>query len=695
MRKAARWAALGVWLVPCLTAQAERTLSADAYLDRLKGMWLGELIGNYAGRQREGRIADGGLVYPVNWTDPDHVDPETGRKDYVFRDDPWSGDDDTCFEYLYLDVLGGDPDPANAVLAAAWADHVEYGTFYFANKQARWLIEQGELPPTTGAIARNDAWWAIDSQITTEALGGLSPGTRQRAAELAGRCGRVTNDGFAAHAAQFYAAMYAAAACESDVETLVELGKQVVPTTSRTRDIIDDVQTWYQQDKADDVLDWRATQSLIYDRYCANAQGRYYHWVESSVNTAATVLGILYGQGDFTQTVEITVQAGWDADCNPATAGGLIGLIDGYAGLPQDVRDRAAQNYRATSCLLDIDRSATLDEIAADLRAAAEQQIVLAGGWITGEGAARTYHLGDDVLDPLVERPDPVGPGGLVAAVQAVGGTVDVHASIERHISTDDRHHLEGIIDGISDPRYNGRRAYSTYDGVNAQPAGGDWYELDFDRPVLLSSLVFHEGELDPASFNSFPDESPPDGGFFADLTVEVQRDGGWVAVDNLVFSEALDMLLLYQSIELSFEAVVAEAIRIRGAAGGTSEFTTIMELEAFGALCGDADADGDVDDADLSLLLAHFGTSADATWGQGDFDDDGDVDETDLGFLLGTFGYGPPEPPGHVPAPPTALLLVAGAGLLCRPGRKRQGGPARGTSLPDAVGAGGRPDSG
>ena len=34
---------------------ADRTISTTDYLDRLEGMWVGELLGNYAGRQNEGR----------------------------------------------------------------------------------------------------------------------------------------------------------------------------------------------------------------------------------------------------------------------------------------------------------------------------------------------------------------------------------------------------------------------------------------------------------------------------------------------------------------------------------------------------------------------------------------------------------------------------------------------------------------
>ncbi len=55
-------------------------------------------------------------------------------------------------------------------------------------------------------------------------------------------------------------------------------------------------------------------------------------------------------------------------------------------------------------------------------------------------------------------------------------------------------------------------------------------------------------------------------------------------------------------------------------------------------ACSGDLDGDNDVDLADLSVLLANFG-SGNATPAMGDLDGDGDVDLTDLSGLLSAFG--------------------------------------------------------
>ena len=43
---------------------------------------------------------------------------------------------------------------------------------------------------------------------------------------------------------------------------------------------------------------------------------------------------MLYGGGDFTRTLEISTRCGQDADCNPSTAGGILGAVLGYDKIP-------------------------------------------------------------------------------------------------------------------------------------------------------------------------------------------------------------------------------------------------------------------------------------------------------------------------------------------------------------------------
>jgi hypothetical protein len=59
-----------------------------------------------------------------------------------------------------------------------------------------------------------------------------------------------------------------------------------------------------------------------------------YSWVHSINNACLITAGLLWGDGDFTATVGLTVQGGWDTDSNGATAGSVIGTVLGADQLP-------------------------------------------------------------------------------------------------------------------------------------------------------------------------------------------------------------------------------------------------------------------------------------------------------------------------------------------------------------------------
>jgi hypothetical protein len=56
--------------------------------------------------------------------------------------------------------------------------------------------------------------------------------------------------------------------------------------------------------------------------------------IDAKINAAYVVLGLLYGKGDYGKTLEIATRCGQDSDCNPASAGGILGAVIGYSDIP-------------------------------------------------------------------------------------------------------------------------------------------------------------------------------------------------------------------------------------------------------------------------------------------------------------------------------------------------------------------------
>ena len=559
-------------------ANAEKQISTDDIYDKAHGMWLGQLIANSTGRPYEGKYQANPIpepCAPVPW---------------VIKQQ-WDADDDTDIEYLALHVLEANSIDCNFIdIAAQWRKHITTSGIYISNKQAWYLMGDGHLPPDTGSRSYNEHWYSIDSQITTEFLGAISPGMPQQAIDLTWRFAHVSNEGFPVHAAQLYAAMYAYAFFEPNVVNLVNAALDAIPATSRTHQVASDVLNWYIDDINDGDPDWRDTRLKLRDKYYgSDSFGRYYSWIESTVNTGATILAILYGQGDFKQTAQIAILAGWDNDCNPATAAGLIGIINGYSHLPSDLTDpnicgdvykNVYRPYLPDHNLY-LPQYDTITNIASRLTAITEQNILENNGW-QDTNDPNIYHIPEpNDLITAPEKPDPNSPAGLVADAINAGITVTTDASVAYHIPTNDRRNLDAIINGITDNSYNGHKPYYTY--TSNPDRTEDWYRLDFSQPVKFDSLTFYEGDIVWSGINTYYKDDETRGGFFEDLAVEILRYGKFIQPANLQISPDLDQYKMYQIISFDFAPTVGSAIRIIGTPGGAENFTTIMELEAGG----------------------------------------------------------------------------------------------------------------
>jgi hypothetical protein len=199
------------------------------------------------------------------------------------------------------------------------------------------------------------------------------------------------------------AAMYAQAYLEEGptpdaLRRCVEAGVAAIPEGSGYARVLRDVLACHREDPDDWMRAWR----LVEEKYgrddrCPEGRGTPFN-IDATVNGAYVVIGLLYGGGDFEKTLEISTRCGQDADCNPASAGGILGTLYGYERLPE--------RFVAGIPALVGKKFAYTDYDVEGLLAASERVAVAVvernGGRIEGEGDARVLVVPADVPAPAV-----------------------------------------------------------------------------------------------------------------------------------------------------------------------------------------------------------------------------------------------------------------------------------------------------
>jgi hypothetical protein len=168
-------------------------------------------------------------------------------------------------------------------------------------------------------------------------------------------------------------------------------------------------------------------------------------------------------------------------------------------------------------------------------------------------------------------------------------------------------------------------------------------YDVD-EGPTHLISPIFDFEGLDPiVSYWRWYHISTT---LNDELVVAVSNNGGasWVTVESIdnrqtwtyVEWRVSDYVAPTNQVQVRFTADDSPNDSLVEALVDDFSVTVLVceEVECF----GDLDGDNDIDLADLSQLLAHYGMTG-MTYEDGDLDEDGDVDLSDLSALLSVYG--------------------------------------------------------
>jgi len=605
-------------------AAAEPTRQAripvEDYRERVYASWLGQIVGNIYGLSYE-------FLY-IDEPGPDAFPYGFGASLERLREvDGAFSDDDTDIEYMYLAQMERHGiEPTYRQLAEAWQHHVR-DRVWVANRSALVLMHAGFSPPVTGSRDFNPNWYQIDPQLVNEIWAVTAPGMVDYAARKSAWAARITNDGFGIEPTIHYAAMYAAAFFERDIGRLIDIGTAALPPGSRFAQTVEHMKRLHEANPDD----WRRARQAMAERYYGTFDYNRNGWpvVDANLNGACAILALLYGGGDFQRTLDIASGLGFDADNQAATMSGLLGIVHGLGGIPEELlyplgRDRWQQPFNDR--YINVSRhdlpDASLRDIAARIANQGEQVILANGGRIVRERGVDSYEIdrsaGFRPPSELIAAPTLLAEVGQAFSFPVYDGSAAPAITLQSGALPPGGELLAGRLQGVPTEagRYafrigarfgDERRAQEYVIRVHARNLAPDAAEI-LHNPSPSSDEIewIRDGDRKSRTyFNRAPDGQPrrnwygyrwedtrtvrtlvynpgiPEewGGWFTSLQVEYRDgDGRWRPVGNLSISPALDfdnsqwLKGAWIDYSLNFDPVTTDAIRIIGDAGGIEQ---------------------------------------------------------------------------------------------------------------------------
>jgi len=266
-------------------------------------------------------------------------------------------DDDIDYPILGLHLLethGRSLTPGH--VADAWLSLLPFQQVYTAERAAYRNLVHG-LPLEQVPTHHNPYREWIGAQIRGDVFGWTHPGDPRAAALLAYQDASLSHTGNGVYGEMWAAALLACAFTADSARAALEASLLHVPPRSRLAEVVRD------------VLD-QHTEGITWEESLARIQASYghYSWVHTLNNAALVTAALLWGEGDYTRTVGLTVMGGWDTDSNAATTGSVAGVLLGRGGLAPHLVDPL--HDRTRSALFGFDDSRISDLAARTCRLA-------------------------------------------------------------------------------------------------------------------------------------------------------------------------------------------------------------------------------------------------------------------------------------------------------------------------------------
>ena len=214
---------------------------------------------------------------------------------------------------------------ADALLNYAPYEHgfFWWGGYGTSTEHTAYLNLRNGIPaPRSGSVEQNGATMAeqIGGQIFIDPWGLVAPGNPELAAKLAEKAASVTHGGNGVYGGVFIACCISLAFVEQDIPTILQKALTYIPEDCEYARVVKAVQAFHKEHPED----WRACFQYLHDTFGYDKYPGNCHIIP---NAGVIILALLYGNHDFSRTLNICNMCGWDTDCNVGNTGCIMGCL--------------------------------------------------------------------------------------------------------------------------------------------------------------------------------------------------------------------------------------------------------------------------------------------------------------------------------------------------------------------------------
>lgn len=286
-------------------------LNKEALRDKIYACWVGKNIGGTMGAPYEGKQE----IQDIHGYNSPKGEPLPN--------------DDLDLQLVWLTAMEqvGPKELHANILADYWLSYIpphwnEYGT-------GKSNLKMGLLPPLSGEF-RNESWkHSNGAWIRSEIWACLAPGFPNIAIKYAYMDASIDHGvSEGTYGEIFTAALESLAFIENDLRTVIEKALTYIPADCKVAKCVRMVLEEY-----DKKTPWQTLRQMLVEE---NAD---IGWFQAPANIAYVILGLMYGEGDFLQSLIYSINCGDDTDCTGATCGAILGILNGTKGIPKDLSE--------------------------------------------------------------------------------------------------------------------------------------------------------------------------------------------------------------------------------------------------------------------------------------------------------------------------------------------------------------------